>query len=265
MHATGRRGLELRKVVRTAQTYAAPFVDVKAWTQRTVRQIFRIPSETSYRAFRSFPLQAGEQFLDIGANRGQTIASIRLYKPVAPILAFEPNSILARRLTERYADDYNITIHSFGLGLENGHFDLYVPYYRGFVFDGLASLDWAAAHDWLNEERIYGFDRRHLRIETLRCEVRRWDDVDTRPGLVKIDVQGFESNVLRGGIGTIRSHRPVFVIENDPQRGHESILLPEDYRRASYRNGRLMLDKVGLGNTFYIPAEKARQIQAAYR
>ena len=148
----------LKKVLRTAQTYAPHLLDAKAWTQRTVRQKLRIPSEASYRAFECFPLAPGDAFLDIGANRGQTIASIRLYKPVAPIVAFEPNLVLARRLTERYARDQNVTIHPFGLGLERGHFDLHVPYYRGFMFDGLASFDWAAAHDWLSEETIYGFD-----------------------------------------------------------------------------------------------------------
>ena len=89
--------------------------------------------------------------------------------------------------------------------------------------------------------------------------------METRPGLVKIDVQGFESEVLRGGIQTIRRHRPVFVIENDLERAHELILLQEGYRRASYEKGRFVLDKVDVQNTFYIPADKAEQIHAAYR
>jgi hypothetical protein len=121
--------LDLRKAGRTAQAYAAPFgregldpTHCSANIPDTLRNELQ---------GRSFPLGPGEQSLDIGANRGQTIVSIRLYKPVAPIVAFEPNPILARRLTKRYAGDRNITIHSFGVGLERGHFDLYVPYYRG--------------------------------------------------------------------------------------------------------------------------------------
>ena len=60
-------------------------------------------------------------------------------------------------------------------------------------------------------------------------------------------------------------HRPVFVIENDLERAHELILLQEGYRRASYEKGRFVLDKVDVQNTFYIPADKAEQIHAAYR
>ena len=40
-------------------------------------------------------------------------------------------------------------------------------------------LSTAAAHDWLDEETIYGYNPRHLN-ETVSCEVRRWDDVVTR-------------------------------------------------------------------------------------
>ena len=232
-----------KKIVRTAQTYAAPCVDAKAWTQRTVWRTLRIPSERSYKAFRSFPLRPVEEFLDIGANRGQTIVSMRIYKSVVQIVAFEPNPLLAHRLNERYLGDQNVTVHSFGLGSEPGYFDLHVPYYRGFMFDGLASFDEANAHGSLNEDMIYGFNNRYLKIETVRCEIRRWDDVETSPGLVKIDVEGFESNVLRGGIETIRRHRPVFVVENGSDCPHESILLAEDYRRASYEEGRFVLDQ----------------------
>ncbi len=254
----------MSKLLRTAQTYVPPLVDAKAWAQRTYRRTMRIPSETSYKAIARFPLEPGKAFVDIGANRGQTIESIRLYRGADPIVSFEPNPRLAQRLVQRYRSDRNLTVNAFGLGIEPGEFNLHVPSYRGFVFDGLASFEREAAQDWLNAERIYGFDPRLVTVETVRCEIRRWDDVDTSPGFVKIDVQGFESNVLRGGIETIRRHRPVFVIENDETRAHEAILFAEDYRRAAYDGTRFVLDRVGADNTFYIPADKAERILAAY-
>ena len=256
--------MNLKKAVRTAQTYAAPLLETKAWTQRKVRSAIRVPSEPSYRAFREFPFTPGQQFIDVGANRGQTIDSVRLYNSGVPLVAFEPNPILADRLTARYASDTATIIYPFGLGKEGGFFDLYVPYYRNFMFDGLASFEWKSAHDWLNKDSIYGFKQRHLRIERVRCEVRRWDDVDTHPALVKIDVQGFESSVLVGGLQTVRRHRPVFLIENDAERPHETILFAEGYRRAGYTRGRPVMDAIGEGNTYYVPEEKIPRFQEAY-
>lgn len=261
----GKPNFMMGKLFRTAQTYVPALVDAKAWAQRTVRRTLRIPSEASYKAFERFPLEDGATFLDIGANRGQTIDSIRLYRSNVPILSFEPNPLLARRLRDRYSHDVNTTIQSFGLGAEPGEFDLHVPSYRGFIFDGLASFDRAAAQDWLNDERIYGFNPHQVKVETFRCEVRRWDDIVTRPGFVKIDVQGYESNVLLGGLTTIREHRPVFVIENDEVRSHERILFAENYRRAAFNGTAFVLDEVGHGNTFYIPVEKSERIQSAYK
>ena len=257
--------MELKKAVRTAQTYAAPLLEAKAWTQRSLRSTFKMPSEPSYRAFEKFPFEPNLQFLDVGANRGQTLASIRLYNSSVPVLGFEPNLVLSNKLYARYHADQKTTIYPFGLGAETGQFDLFIPHYRGFMFDGLASFDWDSAHDWLNSDRLYGFNERHLKVKKITCEVRKWDDVVTHPALVKIDVQGFEKNVLSGGIQTLREYRPVFLIENDhPRQAHEDILLAERYRRAAYTDGRFVIDQFGVGNTYYLPEENIDRIKAAY-
>ncbi|BBY87352.1 hypothetical protein MTOK_31340 [Mycolicibacterium tokaiense] len=256
--------VELKKAIRTAQTYAGPLVDVKAWGQRKLRQVRHAPSDSCYRAFEKLPISAGQQFLDIGANRGQTIDSLRLYHKSAAVVAFEPNPVLAARLSKRYENDPNVTIHAFGLGDENGFFELFVPYYRGFMFDGLASFDYDSAHGWLNARRIYGFDEKHLKIERQRCEIRRWDEVGTTPDLIKIDVQGFEATVLRGGLETIRKDRPIFLLENNKEPTHEEILFAEDYRRAAYADGKITLDQIGKKNTFYLPQEKVESVKVRF-
>ena len=128
------------------------------------------------------------------------------------------------------------------------------------MFDGLASFDWASAHDWLSDDKIYGFNKRHLKIERLECEVRRWDDVTTEPGLVKIDVQGHEASVLEGGIQTIRTHRPVLLLENSKDAEPEQLLFREGYRSASYQRQFMKLDSTGDKDTFYIPEEKLESI-----
>lgn len=257
--------MEMKKLIRTAQTYAGPLLEIKAWTQRTMRSTLRRPSEPCYRSFRDFPFEPEAQFLDVGANRGQTISSMRLYRPNQRIIAFEPNPVLAQRLLNwNLRNGSQLTVHPFGLGAESGSFELFVPYYRDFMFDGLASFDFDSAHDWL-QTRIYGYRERHLRIEKIRCEIRKWDEVATRPGLVKIDVQGFESSVLAGGIDTIQTHRPVFLIENDPARRHEVILFGQGYERASFERGHMLVGRDGIENTYYIPKEKLRSILSAYR
>lgn len=251
-----------KKFIRTAQTYAGPLVECKGLAQRSFRKLARVPSDASYRAFRRLGAINRGDFLDIGANRGQTIASMRLYYSRLPIVAFEPNPILATKLSKRYLYDENVTIRPFGLGSKPGRFDLYIPYYRGFMFDGLASFDYESAKGWLNSDTIYRFDSRKLSIEKVTCEVRIWDELETTPTLVKIDVQGFEAQVLRGGLSTIRRHRPIFLIENDPAGEHGTVLERENYRRAAYENSEWSLDKCGFRNTFFVPEERIASLES---
>lgn len=247
---------QIRRALRTGQVYLSALAAPRFWIQENARRAFRVPAEKAYKAFRLLPLIDGAQFLDVGANRGQTIASFRLYDQHSEILAFEPNPTHCSLLSRRESRDSSLAVFPFGLGNEAGEFDLWVPRYRGFVFDGLASFDRESAEGWLNSSRLLGFDKKHLHLEKMRCEVRRWDDVDTRPGLVKLDVQGFEFDVLRGGLSTIRNFRPVILAEN-PTTNYETLLLSEGYRIACFRDDRFYLDTPGIHSTFFLPEERA--------
>jgi FkbM family methyltransferase len=54
-------------------------------------------------------------------------------------------------------------------------------------------------------------------VETISVRSERLDDAladDVRPAFVKIDVEGAEELVLRGGLATLRRHRPLIAFEH---------------------------------------------------
>lgn len=54
-------------------------------------------------------------------------------------------------------------------------------------------------------------------METHELQLRRLDDYDLAPDVIKADVQGLEEQVIRGGLHTIRTHRPCLILETpDP-------------------------------------------------
>lgn len=152
--------------------------------------------------------------LDIGGNWGQSIEAFRRTVPSARIVSFEPNNFLADRLARRYARaNSKIAVERFALSDTTGHFDLHIPRYHNYIYDGLASLDRSEAENWFTAKRFAGFDHRKLVIDTVRVETRTLDSFGLSPDIVKIDVQGAEERVVKGGAATFAAHRPITIME----------------------------------------------------
>lgn len=99
-----------------------------------------------------------------------------------------------------------------------------------------------------------------------------------RLDLVKIDVEGFELPVLRGGVNVLRKQRPVVYGEFHnilmPLRGYNFVdvwrlFASMDYRCHAFdREGALVAieePEPGRGNVALIPREKVAAVEASYR
>ncbi len=238
------------------QTRVPWLSDAKAVAQRSTRQLFRRPFEEDFRALPLLCLPPGATHLDVGANRGQSIDAIRLYGNAPVVHAFEPNPQLADRLARRFRRSVDVTIHSIGLGDRPGSFDLFVPSYRGYVFDGLASLDEACAREWLTDQ-LFGFEESRLHIKVMACAVQRLDDLHCEPAFVKIDVQGYEHQVLQGARRTLVEHRPALLIEW-PGLVVTTYLADLGYAPFQYLEGALVAGHHGMMNTFFLQRDVRR-------
>ena len=88
---------------------------------------------------------------------------------------------------------------------------------------------------------------------TARC----LDDDDLAPDVVKIDVQGYEEAVVRGGWRTLSEHRPVLVVEV-PTPALRTLLGQElGYTAREWRGGRLEGSRgVQVDQVFLPPARR---------
>jgi len=197
--------LALKRMIRTYQTYFPGLIEAKFAAQRFYRRTSRRPHESDFAAIAAFPRIPEAVFLDVGGNRGQSLDSIRLYNELCWIHSFEPNPILAGKLRARYGDDPKVTIHEVALGKDCGEATLFVPRYRGFVFDGLASFSKDEVISWLRNNML-SFDERHLSFVTYVCCVERLDDLSLAPYFIKLDIQGGEFEALLGARTTLSRH-----------------------------------------------------------
>jgi FkbM family methyltransferase len=145
-------------------------------------------------------VRPGDCVLDVGANIGCT--SLLFSQLARQVYSFEP-SPSTFRLLHKNLDDAgvsNVVAANLGLGRSEGAFELtFAPDNRsgGFV----SNLTSASAGHVVEKIRIVAGDA-YLNDAHI-------DQVD----FIKIDVEGFERNVIDGLAGTIQRCRPVVVLE----------------------------------------------------
>ncbi len=233
----------------------------KVFTQRFVQRAFRRPFDRDFRALAHFPEIEGAVYLDIGGNRGFAVDAMLMQNRTCRVHSFEPNPGLAREIEKRFANEPRVEVTNRGMGDEAGEFTLYVPVYRGYEFSGLASLIREEAETWLAGGNLLFYDAKQLQIREHRCAVGRLDDLDCDPFFIKLDVQGYEYNVLAGGRGMIARAEPILLIESIQKDDAIVRLLGEfGYRLYRYERGAFIPDETGGINSFLMTDARRRML-----
>lgn len=145
-------------------------------------------------------------FVDIGANLGFfTVVFGRRLRGHGRVLAFEPHPEMIELLSRSvYVNHLMKTATCYGFGLGDREFESTFVYPKGHIGGGSAIGDQAYGVPVHQVDRPYhpGAEQ----ADTHRLKIKRLDDVvggDFRCDVVKIDVEGQESSVLRGMRGVI--------------------------------------------------------------
>ena len=151
--------------------------------------------------------------IDIGANVGKyTIFLMNLSKTV---ICFEANPLVCDYLNNLFRGK-NVKIINFGLGSKREKLYLKVPYAGSQMLHGLASFK----NDFKN---VSWKEKMVTNIKSIAVEIRPLDEFKFENiGFIKIDVEGFEEEVLLGAEKTIAKNKPNILIELE-ERHHVNI------------------------------------------
>ncbi|NQU61379.1 MAG: FkbM family methyltransferase [Rhodospirillales bacterium] len=147
--------------------------------------------------------------IDIGANVGLHTAALARAAHQGHVYAFEPVAEMAEQASLNCALNGldNVTLFHCALGEETGEAEINVNV-AGPGMEGTSSI-----------LKTVHVEKRPTDYQARTIPVRRLDDVmaeanpKSRVSFIKIDTEGFEPFVIRGGMATIRRHRPVMIIE----------------------------------------------------
>lgn len=204
----------------------------------------RFPHEAAFQYFdliKDLPVS----LLDIGANTGISALSAHKCAPKWPIHSIEALGILEPmlKLTKRYFDKSS---HPFeymicGLGREDtGKQKMQVAIVGGQYVDTMATFTPGQFEkpyivEYLNGMTSSPWDGRREEIET---EFRRFDGLhlplDTPHVFVKMDVEGFELEVLPGMKNFLNERKPGILIESDEPHAVSQLLGEMGYMSEWY-------------------------------
>lgn len=219
------------------------------------------PYRPPYRGIRAFEVEE-PLFVDIGANRGLSISTLRTMKPDARIIGFEPNYTLVDQVRTFFEDDLHVQIVACGLGDSRRELTLYIPVYGSYRFDALASVDREHAQNWLNADRLLGFDPKKVAIEEMRVQIRTLDEFELAPFLIKVYAQGYEGEVVAGAQKTIEKHTPVMLVPRRQEKA-DRLLREFGYSRFSWI-GNEFVPEADVGYVvYYLTPEHVRLLHSS--
>ena len=137
--------------------------------------------------------------IDVGCHAGAVLEKMVRYAPRGQHLAFEPIPELARRLRERFP---SVRVCELALSDSTGT----AQFFHIINNPALSSL------------RTHSTYRTPPEIKPIEVETGRLDDLiqsTEHVDFMKVDVEGAELHVLRGGADTIRRCKPHIVFEHN--------------------------------------------------
>ena len=143
--------------------------------------------------------------VDVGGNIG--LHTVRFAQLFQTVHSFEPTDVNFECLQKNTDSISNVHLHKLGLGDKPDTLTIQLP---------------VDANNCGNFSIVDFKDNAEQTVDQ-SIEIRTLDSFTLTPNLIKIDVQGFDYNVLLGAADTIRLHHPVIIIESETKTSRNTI------------------------------------------
>ena len=145
-------------------------------------------------------IKPGSNCIDIGCHKGEILDQMIAGAPLGKKIGFEPIPELYQSLEIKYEKDPQVTVYPVALYDQAGN----------TTFQHVLN---APAYSGIKKRK---YDGKKVAIDTITVETDLLDHVipaDFHVDLMKIDVEGAEFKVMKGGEETIRRCKPVIIFE----------------------------------------------------
>lgn len=169
----------------------------------------------------------GTDIIDVGANIGYNSL---MFSDYGPVIAFEPvfNEIANMNMRDNNLK-HKVSVYPIALSDKIGKMvDLYIP---NSPKDEPDKINYGGTSMYPSESQDMN--------KKVSCITDTLDNIYKGvPSIIKIDVEGAELDVLRGGLNTLKKHKPVLLIE-----------IVSDYDKNAKKIHDFLKDEIGYTGT----------------
>lgn len=180
-------------------------------------------------------IKKGDTVFDIGTHKaGYLYFILKQVGATGKVIGFEPQSILFQYLTKMKSlfNWDNVTIENLALSNNSGHQRLYFP----LASAGKTSSPGATIVEHENDTEFTAIEE--VVIATLDEYCKHHQLI---PKFLKVDVEGNELNVFKGGENILKNHRPKILVEIEARHiGQNQVLETIQYLESLGYQGRII-------------------------
>ena len=153
-----------------------------------------------------------EKIIDIGAHKGEFLESTLKIEKVNSFYAFEPQKNIFKELNGKFSDNQKITLFNYAMDKEITSRKLKIN--KLSMTSSLAEINdkslYLKIKNFLLSSKSNFEDEYEVQTQTVD---KVFENISLKKGLLKIDVEGFEMNVIKGSQVKL-NEIPFILLEN---------------------------------------------------
>lgn len=174
------------------------------------KKIFSTLSKFHYNSIYEYSKNLNfEIMIDVGSHQGEFISRFLNYKRIKFFFCFEPNRLLFKKLNKKYKSNKKVLLFDYALGEKNSNKKLFLS---NLSYNSTMSL-FNKNSNYLKFKNLILKDQKNKRF--INIKQKKFDDVfknkDIKNSFLKIDVEGYEYNVLKGASKKIKDAKFILI------------------------------------------------------
>ena len=174
------------------------------------KKIFSILSKFHYNSIYEYSKNLNfETMIDVGSHQGEFISRFFNYKKIKKFFCFEPNRFLFKKLNNKYKSNKKVLLFDYALGEKNSNKKLFLS---NLSYNSTMSL-FNKNSNYLKFKNLILKDQKNKRF--INIKQKTFDNVfknkNIKNSFLKIDVEGYEYNVLKGASKKIKDAKFILI------------------------------------------------------